>query len=106
MKCQTCHTNEQIISPNLGVLDCLDCQEKQSKLKSPARSIEFTTESIKWDRKEYERDTVQPTRGEVLSKEFIDIHGKETVKEILKVTDEDIENAQYVWDQDSYYKHV
>lgn len=107
MKCLTCKKNEAIVHPTYGITDCESCLGTQ--VKSPSRSVEFTTDEIKWERKEYERDTIQPTRGDELSKEFIDIHGRETVKEILNVTDEQIDKAKYVWDQmgdtgNSYYK--
>ncbi len=84
--------------PFLGVLPCESCKlSKQLKLPQP---IEFTSDDIKWGRKEYKDHIIQPFRGDDVSKEYLDTYGTKGIK----VTPEEVKKAKYVWDETKYYK--
>lgn len=83
-----------------GILPCDKCQERQEKLKRPDISIEFTTEDIKQQRKQYAKDIVQMHRGGKLSKEWLDIYGAKSAKK-HGFTDNEIKHAKNVWSGDT-----
>ena len=100
MKCLNCGTGEAVKDPQFGYLPCENCQSRQAKLSRPQKQIEFTSESIKTQRKQYAQDILQPYNKGELSKEYLDRYGKGR----LKATDREIKRAKKVWTDDTYYK--
>lgn len=94
MKCPVCHKNKAIRDPMLGVLPCQSCQDKPHEKARP--QIEFTPNRIKEDRKTYFNDILQPHRMGQLSKEWLDVYGKELA---LKkgYSKSEIKHAKNVW---------
>lgn len=98
MKCPNCNEPTTNVHPTFGVLSCDKCNESQNVL---GKYIEFTTEQIKSDRKEFASDLIQPFREGELSKEYIEKYGTSKIK----VSKEEIKKAKTVWKQDlEYYK--
>ena len=90
--CLKCQKNPAIKDPTLGYLLCVDCRTNvQISAQLP---YEFAQESVKQSRKEYADDLIQSSRDGVLSRERLDKYGTRG----LKVTEEQIKNARYVWD--------
>ena len=58
------------------------------------RTHEFTSSSIKGERKEYAASMLQPWVNGVLSKEYIEAYG---TSKLEGVTKKDIKNAKYVY---------
>ena len=83
--------NAAELHPNYGVIPCATCQSKPHLNLN--QSAEFTTEDIKLQRRYFKDDIIQPFRKGELSKEYIDKYGTKN----LKVTDEEIKNAKYIW---------
>lgn len=54
---------------------------------------EFTTDSIKEDRKKYFKSTLQPYRDGQLSKEYVEAHGTKRIN----ARPDEIRNAKEVW---------
>ena len=90
IKCPNCQKNPAIIHKVYGVTECEDCKKKQIKFNRP---VEFTTESIKEQRREYKKDILQPFRDGVLSKEYLEEYGRTGIN----VTDEEVKNAKYTY---------
>ena len=88
MTCSRCGKGEAIPSEEYGLLPCQDCQDKEIRLK---RGPEFTTNSIRNQRREYKKDILQPWHDGVLSKEYVETYGTQGVK----ATKKDIKNARY-----------
>ncbi len=105
MKCPVCKINKATYDEYYGWLPCDECRKKQSQQVKPSGNLpEFTSESIKKQRKEYAADILQPhNRGE-LSKEWVDVHGKKKAKE-RGFSDKEIKNAKNVWTELNYYKN-
>lgn len=97
MKCIVCNQNNAIQHHSLGWLSCTECRVHGSDNALP---FEFTTESIKQSRKEYAKDIIQSSRDGVLSRERLDAYGTKG----LKVTEEQVKNAKYVWNDIKSYK--
>jgi hypothetical protein len=95
--CIICLKNPAIKHPTLGWLSCMSCRSSSKKLTMP---VEFTLDSVKQSRKEYAKDILQSSRDGVLSKERLEAYGTKG----LKVTEEQIKNARYVWDDIKPYK--
>lgn len=91
--CPKCQTRKASSHPTLGVLPCKPCLERLSGLKGPDKQVEFTTDSIRYQRKAYSKDIIQPYRSGELSKEYLDAHGSEGIK----ATPKQIKNARNVW---------
>lgn len=90
-KCPNNCGNAAIIHPTYGVIPCSSCQTKPHN--RPNNTIEFTSESIKLQRRERKDDIIQPFRKGELSKEYIEKYGTKR----LKVTPEEIRKAKNVW---------
>ena len=93
MKCPQCGKNKAKVDPQYGVLPCSVCQEMTSQGPRPKRGPEFTRETIKEGRREYFRDALQPFRGDILSKEYLEEFGTKGIKPTKK----QLKNARYVW---------
>lgn len=92
--------NAATLHPTYGITLCSSC--KQIPYRRPNVSVEFTSESIKQQRKDSTSDIIQPYRKGELSKEYIEKYGTKR----LKVTPEEIANAKNVWngsDVGGYY---
>jgi len=59
----------------------------------PHRGPEFTTDSIRDQRKEYRRDIIQPYRDGIISQEYLDEFGDTGIK----VTEHEKKHSEYVW---------
>lgn len=82
--------------PLLGVLPCDECRERMKTHDLPNNQIEFTSNSIKTERKTHARSIIQPFRGDTVSKEYLDLYGTRGIS----VTDKQIKNAKHVWKED------
>ena len=91
IKCPVCLTRKANIDKVFGVLPCDKCEEEHDSI-STNEYLEFTSDSIKDERKKYHRSMLQPYVGGVLSKEFIEEHG---TSKLANVTAKDIKNAKY-----------
>ena len=90
-KCPNNCGNAATLHPTYGITLCTSC--KQKPYRRPNISVEFTSEDIKRQRKDYSTDIIQPYRKGELSKEYIEKYGTKR----LKVTPEEIKNAKNVW---------
>lgn len=97
MKCLVCNERDAIEHPSLGYLSCLECRVHGS---DDALPFEFMPDSVKQSRKEYADDIEQSSRDGVLNQRRLDIRGTKG----LKVTEEQIKNARYVFDEIKPYK--
>lgn len=99
MKCLNCNKEPALFVTGRGYLPGKKCQ--QIPTKKPQKSVEFTTDTIKTQRKAYAPDLIQPWREGELSKEYLEQHGTKGIK----VTPEEIAKAEYVWrgDVGDYY---
>ena len=82
-----------ISHPAYGLLPCQSCQKSFEGVEVN-RTHEFTSSSIKGERREYAASMLQPYVNGVLSKEFIEAHG---TSKLAGVTKQDIKNAKYVY---------
>lgn len=102
--CVVCLKNEAISDPIFGLLPCSTCQARQAALK-PANDIpEMVGENIKEQRKQHFSDIHPAHRKGVASREFLERWGKNAMKR-QGFSDNEIKNAKYVWNDDSYYKN-
>lgn len=83
-------------------MPCKKCQDRQSQLKHPGKSPEFTSDSIKNQRKAYANDIEQPHRKGELNKKWLDLHGVDKAKQ-EGFTPTEIKKAKYVYDSEKYY---
>jgi hypothetical protein len=98
--CNVCDKNEAQQNGIYGYLPCVECVDKQRQLIVKNRPTEFTTDSIKEERKAYRKEIIQPFRDGQLSKEYVEQYGGKGI-----VAEEaEIKNAQNVWSEDLYYK--
>ncbi len=91
--CPVCNINETVKSSSYGVLPCIACQARRSKQSSPDHLVEFTSNSIKSQRKEYAKSIIAPYRSGELSKEYLDAYGTKNIKPTAK----EVKKAKYVW---------
>jgi len=85
--CPVCNTYESRTDRTIGILPCIKCTERRAMEKSSSSVVEFTSLSIKEDRKKYEKDILQPFRAGELSKEYVECYGSRGIglsKEELK----------------------
>ena len=94
MKCPNCNSEPAITHPTFGILVGKKCKARRDKLKSPSNLYEFTSKSIKSERKEYAKDIVQPYRGNEASKEFIEAYPEKAKRMFTK---REIRMARNVW---------
>lgn len=93
--CPVCKNGPANFDPTLGTLPCTACQERgKTNLSHP---VEFTSESIKEDRKRFQKDILQPFRAGELSAEYIKAYGTKGIN----VTKEEVKKA--IPTTDSYY---
>lgn len=91
MKCPNCNTRKAVKTKDFGYTFCKVCRRKE-KL-NPKSGVEFTTDNIKNQRREYKKDIIQPFRDGVLSKEYLETYGTSGIK-----ADKDqIKHSKYVW---------
>lgn len=91
MICPNCNKKPAIIHPQFGATECKSCQLKVHLKPTPYPEI--TTQDIKNQRREYNKDIIQPYRDGVLSKEYLEEYGTSGVT----ATKEEIKAAKYVW---------
>lgn len=98
--CPNCGKEAALLHPQFGYIPCKDCQEKETI--KPNNQVEFTSENIKEQRKQYFDDIHGAHRSGVASKEFKERWGEDAMKR-QGFTEQEIKNAKYVWRDDSYY---
>lgn len=76
-----------------GIGLCSGCQTRRSLNSLPDSQIEFTTENIRDQRREYYASTIQPYRSGELSKEYLEKYGVKGINP----TAAEANNAKYVW---------
>ena len=92
LKCLVC--GKGIATRNLyGVAPCNSCQARRSGNSLPDNQIEFTTEDIRTQRREYYSSTIQPYRSGELSKEYLEKFGTKGINP----TKGEVAKASYVW---------
>ena len=87
MKCSRCQVNEAIFVEGLGNTECESCKKIHFV---PKRGPEFTTESVKDQRRGYRKDILQPWHDGALSKEYLKEYGTQGVN----ASDQEIKNAK------------
>ena len=106
-KCPACGKNDAIKDDYWGILPCKSCQDRQANLNKPKAQTEFTSDSIKEQRKIYAKDIEADHRSGQLNKAWLDIHGVKAAKR-RGYTDKEIKEAKYVYAGDDpnthYYK--
>ena len=106
IKCLICQRRNAVKVDPFGYLPCLPCRRKMQKIVKPRTTTEVTTESIKEDRKIYQKDLCQPFRQNELSKEYVEAY-PDRVKEMVKekhITQEEVSKSKYIWGDENYYK--
>lgn len=98
--CPNCGERPAVLHPQFGYIPCTECQEKD--LVNPNKQVEFTSESIKDQRKQYFDDIHGSHRSGVASREYRDRWGRDAMKR-QGFTDKEIDNAKYVWSGDDTY---
>lgn len=98
MICLNCNKGKALFVHPIGWTYCKKCNDKH-KLEKAKETIEMTTGDIKEERIIYSKDTVQPFREGVLSKEYLRVNGTKGIN----ATKDDIRNAREVWGH-TYYK--
>jgi uncharacterized Zn finger protein (UPF0148 family) len=86
--------------PIYGTVICDECRERHHP--KPSQQVEFTSDNIREQRKEFSDDIEQPHRKGQLNKKWVEIHGEEVAKR-QGYTDTEIKNAKYVYSDDTYY---
>ena len=99
--CPSCKTNKARLHSVYGVIPCEECSAKN--LQRPGSTIEFTSESIKEQRKEFADDIEQPHHGGELNKRWLEIYGEDLAIK-RGFTKKEIKNAKYTWNDLRYYK--
>lgn len=79
----------------------MDCRNIPGNKFTP---VEFTSESIKNQRKEFHNDILQPHRKGQLSKEWVKVYGKKQAKK-RGFSDKEINEAKNVWTDLTFYKN-
>ncbi len=97
MKCKCGNPKEY--NPAYGFLDCRSCRDKE--VVALSRPFDFVPDRIKEERKEFQNDMIAPFRNGQVSKEFLDLYGRDKID----VTDEEVKNAKNVWGELTYYKN-
>jgi len=100
-KCPDCNINEAEMNPQYGLIACLSCREQTTRMSE--RTYEFVPEHIKEERISHKDQTEQPFRNGQLNKRYVELYGTK----YIKVTDEEVKNAKYVYDRElpgDYYK--
>ena len=103
MKCPQCFKRKATIDNLYGVLPCGVCQEKNRQTVRPKMGVEFTSEKIRTERKEYGKSILQPYIGGKLSKEYIEEYGTSALANVSK---RDIREAQYVYKDEMNYHNL
>lgn len=93
MKCPICKDEEGIYHSIYGLLPGIKCQDRHKNYPKPDHQVEMTSDSIKQQRKEYQKSIIQPRRDGVLSKEYLSVYGTKGIK----VTDEEVSKSENVW---------
>ena len=91
MRCPRCGKGRATRHNEYGILPCISCQRIDEAIKKPQHIPEFTTDSIRSQRREYKRDILQPFRDGVISKEYVDEYGTQGISVPKKM----IDNARY-----------
>lgn len=99
MLCLQCNQQDAVWNNVYGWLPCQTCTRQPSIERFD--SVEFITDSIKTQRKEFGKDIVQPHRKGELSKEYVDAYGAQSALD-KGFTKEEVKRARNVWD--GYYK--
>ena len=91
-KCPVCNQNEAKRGI-YGIEPCPSCQTRRSFNSLPDKQIEFITEDIKTQRREYWKSTIQPYRSGQLSREYLQAFGVKGINP----TAEEANKAVDVW---------
>jgi len=96
MKCPICNKNEAGYKQFLGVIPCESCRKFSGKL---SKQVEFTSQNIKEERKQFAKDILQPFREGHVSKEYVEAYGTKHID----VSKNEIKNLKNVWLEEKYY---
>lgn len=103
MKCPNCGSNEAKVDSQLGIIPCAPCASHPHPI--PHKQIEFTSESIKEQRKTFSSDIRPAHRKGELDRGFVEKYGAKKAKQ-QGFSDREIHNAKYVWGVDDYYRPI
>ncbi len=98
LKCPTCKTNKGELHPQFGLIACKKCRTREQPISE--RTYEVVPDRIKEQYKSHKKQTIQPFRNGQVSKEYIEEYGTKHIE----VTDEEVKNSKYVWNDLDYYK--
>lgn len=96
-QCPNCHQRPATLHPQLGVLPCDSCQQKQDRLLKPGSLPEFTTEDIKTQRGEFMDDIEPPHYKGALNKHWVQVYGEQAALD-RGFSQEEINNAKFTTD--------
>ena len=78
---------------------CPDCGETTTYYYHKG-ALEFMPDRIKEDRDKHAMDTIQPYRGDVLSKEYIAVHGTKNIPK------DKVKSAKWCWQEIPAYRKL
>lgn len=104
MLCAVCHTRPALSHLLLGYLPCQECQTRLANLNHPGSLIDLVPQRIKNDRRAGLPDTLPAHRKGHASREFRDRYGAVTMQR-QGFSNEEIKNATYVWNSETYYSN-
>ena len=85
--------NDAIRNEHYGWMPCNACRWEEEEYLKPKQNVEFTTDSIRDQRREYKKDILAPFREGVFSNEYYQEYGTKGVE----VTEKEIKNRKDVW---------
>ena len=94
--CPNCHVREAGYKQFLGVTLCSECRKYSGKL---SKQIEFTSQNIKDERKQFAKDILQPFREGHVSKEYVEVYGTKHID----VSKNELKNLKNCWLEEAYY---
>lgn len=94
--CPVCHVREAGYKQFLGVIPCENCRKSSGKL---SKQIEFTSQNIKDERKQFAKDLIQPFREGHVSKEYVETYGTKRID----VSPNELKNLKNCWLEEKYY---
>lgn len=98
--CRECGKSGGLVHRTNGVLPCIDCIEKHrkqppmSRTKYPEFFNQKFGDKIRGQRREFEKSLIQPMRGGVASKEYIEANPQKAKQQF---TPDQIRKAKNVW---------
>lgn len=94
ISCPVCHSEAAIINAVFGVLPGGQCASRRAQNKLPDQPVEMVGDSIKQQRKEYAKSSVQPFASDgTFSEEYYQAYGTKGIK----VSEQEVKKRKRVW---------